>query len=80
MVGVAGASAGPPPLPAGAVQPSGSSLDLPDAAPRRAGRAGPPPPPPLVCPSCGADALADALFCEDCGYDFTTGSHAAATG
>lgn len=27
-----------------------------------------------VCPSCGAANPANALFCEACGYDFTTGS------
>ncbi len=26
------------------------------------------------CPSCGAPGLADALFCEACGYDYTTGT------
>lgn len=27
-----------------------------------------------TCPSCGATNPANALFCEACGYDFTTGS------
>jgi hypothetical protein len=27
-----------------------------------------------TCPSCGADKAASALFCEACGYDFTTGT------
>lgn len=26
------------------------------------------------CPNCGTHNVADALFCESCGYDFTTGS------
>jgi hypothetical protein len=26
------------------------------------------------CPSCGAENSVDALFCENCGYDFTTGT------
>jgi hypothetical protein len=26
-----------------------------------------------TCPNCGAGSLPGALFCEDCGYDFTTG-------
>jgi FHA domain/zinc-ribbon domain len=26
------------------------------------------------CPNCGAQNLVDALFCENCGYDFTTGT------
>ena len=29
--------------------------------------------PPLTCPNCGDREPADALFCEECGYDFTTG-------
>ena len=27
-----------------------------------------------TCPNCGTDNPADALFCEACGYDFTTGT------
>ena len=27
-----------------------------------------------ACPNCGAANAADALFCEACGYDFTTGT------
>jgi FHA domain/Double zinc ribbon len=27
-----------------------------------------------ACPNCGADNSVDALFCESCGYDFTTGT------
>ncbi|AKU17841.1 FHA domain-containing protein [Luteipulveratus mongoliensis] len=43
----------------------------------------PPPPPPAPapaqaamqsCPSCGEPNVPDALFCESCGYDFTTGT------
>jgi hypothetical protein len=26
------------------------------------------------CPNCGTDNPVDALFCENCGYDFTTGT------
>jgi FHA domain len=26
------------------------------------------------CPNCGAQNFVDALFCENCGYDFTTGT------
>jgi hypothetical protein len=29
--------------------------------------------PPLSCPNCAEENLPDALFCEKCGYDFTTG-------
>jgi len=28
----------------------------------------------LACPNCQVDNLPDALFCEECGYDFTTGT------
>jgi hypothetical protein len=28
---------------------------------------------PKTCPNCQATNTADALFCEDCGYDFATG-------
>jgi hypothetical protein len=28
---------------------------------------------PTTCPNCQASNAADALFCEDCGYDFATG-------
>lgn len=62
----AGASAdGPPSVPgAPAPQPDGGSvLDL-DPAPAAT----------LSCPHCGAVNIADALFCEACGYDFTTGA------
>ncbi len=39
-----------------------SSLNLPD--PNAA---------PVTCPNCSTENPADALFCESCGYDFTTG-------
>jgi hypothetical protein len=29
--------------------------------------------PPVACPHCGDQNPGDALFCESCGYDFTTG-------
>jgi hypothetical protein len=29
---------------------------------------------PVICPNCKTPNVADALFCEACGYDFTTGS------
>lgn len=28
----------------------------------------------VVCPNCGTQNVQDALFCEACGYDFTTGT------
>ncbi len=51
--------------------------------PRRLGGcargAAPPPtlpatPAPQECPNCGSQSSATALFCEACGYDFTTGT------
>jgi hypothetical protein len=33
----------------------------------------PPGAPPKLCPNCDAANAPDALFCEDCGYDFATG-------
>ena len=36
--------------------------------------AGPVVAPPVVCPNCQTANVADALFCEACGYDFTTGA------
>jgi len=51
--------------PAGATGPAASALDLDAAAPAAVGE--------RSCPHCGAQNAPDALFCEDCGYDFTTG-------
>jgi hypothetical protein len=51
--------AGPPPPPAPAVDPP--TAPNPSLATR-------------PCPSCSTPASADALFCESCGYDFTTGA------
>ena len=48
------------PVPAAPASPAGSA-----AAAAGAGQA---------CPNCGTQNVADALFCESCGYDFTTGS------
>ena len=52
-----------PPLPTpGAAGPATSPLSL-----------GTPAPAAVSCPNCSTDNPADALFCENCGYDFTTG-------
>jgi hypothetical protein len=59
----AGAAAPAASEPAPVVAPP-SSLTLPDP---------PVAEPPLICPSCSGENLHDALFCEECGYDFTTG-------
>lgn len=39
----------------------------------------PPPAPTRPCPNCRAENPVDALFCEACGYDFTTGQLPVAT-
>jgi hypothetical protein len=51
----------------------------PAGAPGPAAPAGPPAPtvqPPALkpCPNCGLESPNGALFCEECGYDFTTGA------
>ena len=55
----------------------GDVLSLPDAPPPGPAPVPPsarPTPEPLICPSCGATNSPDALFCEACGYDYTTGT------
>lgn len=42
--------------------------DAPTQAPEQTSR------PAQSCPNCGTPNVADALFCEACGYDFTTGT------
>jgi hypothetical protein len=42
--------------------------DAPTQAPEQTSR------PVQSCPNCGTPNVADALFCEACGYDFTTGT------
>lgn len=61
-------------LPTGAPG-GGSSLDLgapapspPEAAEQVEAPSGP------ICPNCGVENIDGALFCEACGYDFTTGA------
>ncbi|HVJ97340.1 MAG TPA: FHA domain-containing protein [Acidimicrobiia bacterium] len=56
--------AAPPAAAAPAAPKNSLSLDPAPAAPAA---------PPVPCPNCGEDNLADAMFCEVCGYDFTTG-------
>jgi FHA domain-containing protein/zinc ribbon protein len=60
----AGGNPSPPPDP-----------DPPPSSPRSSLSLDPPTvvAPPLECPNCGDLNLPDALFCEVCGYDFTTG-------
>lgn len=47
-------------------------LDLSAPAPADGGPGGPPPTE-QACPNCSASNVPGALYCENCGYDFTTG-------
>jgi FHA domain len=67
------------PMPAGggAPAPSPTGAAPPSAAPSPASAPSVSQAPPgaqRTCPHCQAGNLADALFCEACGYDFTTGA------
>jgi hypothetical protein len=65
IAGGAGSGDNPAGDPAPTPAPTSSlTLDPPSSAPTA---------PPTPCPNCGEENLADALFCEKCGYDFTTG-------
>lgn len=56
----------------GAPVETGAAAGAPDQPP---GQASPQPAPGLEpCPNCGTPHGPDALFCEGCGYDFTTGA------
>src|SRR5918998_1706643 len=44
------------------------------SAPATAPSTGPPAAGSQACPNCDTPNVAEALFCENCGYDFTTGS------
>jgi len=60
----------PPPLPA----PSGGYVNPLDLGGGGAPTVAPAPPSTeLVCPNCAASNVPGALYCENCGYDFTTG-------
>ena len=61
-----GAPASPGMQSAGSSSPS-PSTGSPTATPEAAAE-------PLTCPHCGGLNVQDALFCEECGYDFTTGT------
>ena len=67
------------PIPAGAAAPDPAAVGTPSAAPDAAAapapEAGAPAAPdPQACPNCGSPRDDAALFCEACGYDFTTGT------
>jgi hypothetical protein len=63
---VCGAPVGAADAPAGTVAPAGGDQAGPATAAPAAGLE--------PCPSCGTPHGPDALFCETCGYDFTTGA------
>jgi len=67
----AAGAAGAAGAPGGVPDPSaaGGSLDLGGGAAAPSGA-----PDPQACPNCGTPRDAAALFCEACGYDFTTGT------
>jgi hypothetical protein len=77
--GSAGASAGPSaaaasPVPPSMPTPSGPAAGSPVAAPPASSLSlDAPGTAARTCPNCSTDNPADALFCENCGYDFTTG-------
>ncbi len=51
-----------------ATQSGASSAPAASAAPPPTGPGG------LACPNCGTENVPESLFCEACGYDFTTGA------
>ena len=53
------------PAAAGSGAATGAPSSAPSASPAATGQ---------PCPHCGTANVAEALFCESCGYDFTTGS------
>jgi hypothetical protein len=53
------AAAAPAPISASTASPASTATSQPGRQP---------------CPNCGMDNSVDALFCENCGYDFTTGT------
>ena len=67
----AGAPDGPPAPDASAPPPAAAGTAGGDASGDAEGSSGPVP---VACPNCGSPHDAAALFCEACGYDFTTGT------
>jgi len=62
-----GVAMGAAPVVTGPGDPAGDTGKLPVTPPAHGPGSG-------DCPSCGTTNPANALFCENCGYDFTTGS------
>ncbi len=62
------------PIPAGGGAAAASAPSTPAGEPAAAAPAAPEPDGPAACPNCQATNPPNALFCEACGYDFTTGS------
>jgi FHA domain-containing protein/double zinc ribbon protein len=56
-----------------ALEPAPTVRSEPTPAPAPVAPVAPAAGPPKTCPNCQAGNAADALFCEDCGYDFATG-------
>jgi FHA domain len=61
------------PVSGAVVEPAPTVRSEPTPVPAPAAPAAPAPGPPKTCPNCQAGNAADALFCEDCCYDFATG-------
>ena len=64
----------PEPAAAGPAGSSGSSGSSEPGGSAGSGGSGTTPPDQQVCPNCSTLNTPDALFCEACGYDFTTGA------
>ena len=62
-----------PAAPTGSADSSPSAVLAPSPAPSTGSPRVASPMDSVACPHCSAPNLSDALFCEDCGYDFTTG-------
>ena len=70
---VCGEPIAPDPSPTPAATPASAPAATPASAPSSLMLPDPAAPAAQVCPSCSTENPADALFCEACGYDFTTG-------
>ena len=71
---ICGAPIGQPPAQPDTASPAAPGSAAPDAAVPSAAAAGADAPSTQPCPNCALVNTPDALFCEGCGYDFTTGT------